>query len=106
MITARVRHLRWGSRDFVSLTARQGHPTAQSPSCCYTASRAPRTCSATSSCGASTIPTLISTRCWPATATCQRPKTHLLDAGHYLLETHSEEALALIKPFIARLAAR
>jgi pimeloyl-ACP methyl ester carboxylesterase len=33
-------------------------------------------------------------------------ETHLLDAGHYLLETHSEEALALIKPFIARLAAR
>jgi pimeloyl-ACP methyl ester carboxylesterase len=33
-------------------------------------------------------------------------ETHLLDAGHYLLETHGDGALALIKPFIARSAAR
>jgi pimeloyl-ACP methyl ester carboxylesterase len=30
-------------------------------------------------------------------------ESHLLDAGHYLLETHSREALGYIKPFIAEL---
>ncbi len=32
-------------------------------------------------------------------------ESHLLDAGHFLLETHSRECLALIRPFVARLAA-
>lgn len=32
-------------------------------------------------------------------------ESHLLDAGHYLLETHSREFVSLFRPFIARLAA-
>ncbi len=33
-------------------------------------------------------------------------ESHLLDAGHYLLETHSREFVALVRPFVAGLAAR
>ncbi len=30
-------------------------------------------------------------------------ESHLLDAGHYLLETHGRECLSLMRPFVARL---
>jgi pimeloyl-ACP methyl ester carboxylesterase len=33
-------------------------------------------------------------------------ESHVLDAGHLLLETHSRECLSVIRPFVARLAER
>ncbi len=33
-------------------------------------------------------------------------ESHLLDGGHFLLETHSRECVSLIRPFVARLVGR